>query len=55
MLGRQLEEWAGRSQDAGWRESWWPQWRGGGRVQEPAGAGRGTWHVSEVWKARKGG
>ena len=26
-----------------------------GRVQEPAGAGWGTWHVSGVWKARKGG
>lgn len=36
MLGRQLEEWAGRCQDAGWRESWWPQWWGGGG---PPGAG----------------
>ena len=41
----------GRRPSRGWGS---PAEGAGEGVQEPAGAGRGTWHVSGVWKARKG-
>ena len=42
---------AGRRPSGGWGG---PTKGAGEGVQEPAGAGRGTWHVSGVWKAKKG-